>query len=282
LKKNLVLCFIVVLAFLCGCATSGDLKKVQQNQDQRTVELREQVNRMSNDLASAQKDLAEVMETNKTLRKGQADAGADMINLRDNVQNLRGSVDEMKKEFSALNQQKGGGLKEMKDKLDDLSFRVEYIESFIGVSKKEAPSAAREEGKPSTAAGAAEARSDRETAYQAAYNSFKEGKYAQSREEFSKFLKQYPKGEYADNAQFWLGECYYLEGNYEKAILEYEKVIKNFPKGGKNPDAMLKQGLAFQKLGDKQSAKLIFQQVTKKYPSSNQAKIAKAKLKEIK
>jgi len=282
LKKNLVLCFIVVLAFLCGCATSGDLKKVQQNQDQRTVELREQVNRMSNDLASAQKDLAEVMETNKTLRKGQADAGADMINLRDNVQNLRGSVDEMKKEFSALNQQKGGGLKEMKDKLDDLSFRVEYIESFIGVSKKEAPSAAREEGKPSTAAGAAEARSDREAAYQAAYQSFKEGKYAQSREEFSKFLKQYPKGEYADNAQFWLGECYYLEGNYEKAILEYEKVIKNFPKGGKNPDAMLKQGLAFQKLGDKQSAKLIFQQVTKKYPSSNQAKIAKAKLKEIK
>ena len=79
-----------------------------------------------------------------------------------------------------------------------------------------------------------------------------------------------------------MGECYYLEGNYEKAILEYEKVIKNHPKGGKNPDAMLKQGLAFQKLGDKQSAKLIFQQVTKKYPKSNQAKIAAAKLKEIK
>ena len=282
MKKNLVLCFIVVLAFLCGCATSGDLKKVQQNQDQRTGELREQVNRMSDDLAKAQQDLAGVLETNKNLRKAQADAGADMINLRDSVQNLRGSVDEMKKEFAGVDQQKGGGLKEMKDKLDDLSFRVEYIESFIGVSKKEAPSAAREEGKPSTAAGAAEAKSDREAAYQAAYNSFKEGKYAQSREEFTKFLKQYPKGEYADNAQFWLGECYYLEGSYEKAILEYEKVIKNFPKGSKNPDAMLKQGLAFQKLGDKQSAKLIFQQVTKKYPSSNQAKIAKAKLKEIK
>jgi tol-pal system protein YbgF len=282
LKKNLVLCFIVVLAYLCGCATSGDLKRVQQNQDQRTGELREQVNRLSDDLAKAQTDLAQVLETNKTLRKGQADAGADMINLRDSVQNLRGSVDEMKKEFAALNQEKGGGLKEMKDKLDDLSFRVEYIESFIGVSKKEAPSAAREEGKPASAAGAAEVRSEREAAYQAAYKTFKEGKYAQSREEFSKFLKQYPKGEYADNAQFWLGECYYLEGNYEKAILEYEKVIKNYPKGGKKPDAMLKQGLAFQKLGDKQSAKLIFQQVTKKYPNSNQAKIAKAKLKEIK
>ncbi len=282
MKKNLVLSFIVVLAFLYGCATSGDLKRVQQNQDQKAADLREQVDRLSNDLARAQKDLAEVMESNKTLRKGQADAGADMINLRDNVQNLRGSVDEMKKEFASVNQQKGGGLKEMKDKLDDLSFRVEYIESFIGVSKKEATSAVKEEGKPASAAGAAEAKSDRETSYQAAYKIFKEGKYPQAREEFSKFLKQYPKGEYADNAQFWIGECYYLEGNYEKAILEYEKVIKNFPKGGKNPDAMLKQGLAFQKLGDKQSAKLIFQQVTKKYPKSNQAKIASAKLKELK
>ena len=281
MKKNLVLSFIVVLVFLWGCATSGDLKRVQQNQDQRTGQLREQVNRMSDDLAKAQKDLAEVLETNKTLRKAQADAGADMINLRDSVQNLRGSVDEMKKEFAALNQQKGGSLKEMKEKIDDLSFRVEYIESFIGVSKKETPGAAKEEGKPAAAAGA-EARSEREAAYQAAYKTFKEGKYAPAREEFNKFLKQYPKGEYADNAQFWVGECYYLEGNYEKAILEYEKVIKNYPKGGKNPDAMLKQGLAFQKLGDKQSAKLIFQQVTKKYPSSNQAKIAKAKLKEIK
>ena len=273
MKKNLTLCFIVVLVLLWGCATSGDLDRVKQTSDQRVSSLKAEVDKLSTQLAKVEKELADAKEINTVLRKGQADASADMIGLRDSVQNLRGSVDEIKKEFSSV--QKNGGLKE---RLDDLSFRVEYIESFIGVSKKEAP-AAKDESK---APAAAEAKSEREAAYQAAYKTFKEGNYAQAREEFSKFLKQYPKGEYADNAQFWVGECHYLEGNYEKAILEYEKVIKNYPKGGKNPDAMLKQGLAFQKLGDKQSAKLIFQQVTKKYPNSNQAKIAKAKLKEIK
>ncbi len=273
MKKNLTLCFIVVLVLLCGCATTGDLDRVKQTSDQRVSSLKAEVDKLSTQLAKVEKELADAKEINTVLRKGQADASADMIGLRDSVQNLRGSVDEIKKEISSV--QKNGGLKE---RLDDLAFRVEYIESFIGVSKKEAP-AAKDESK---APAAAEAKSEREAAYQAAYKTFKEGKYAEAREEFNKFLKQYPKGEYSDNAQFWVGECHYLEGNYEKAILEYEKVIKNYPKGGKNPDAMLKQGLAFQKLGDKQSAKLIFQQVTKKYPSSNQAKIAKAKLKEIK
>lgn len=273
MEKKSTLCLIVLLALLWGCATTGDLDRVRQTSDQRVSALKAEVDRLSAQLAKVEKELAEAKEVNAILRKQQADASADMIGLRDNVQSLRGSVDEIKKEISSV--QKNGGLKE---RLDDLAFRVEYVESFIGVSKKEA-TAVKGEGK---APAVAETKSDREAAYQSAYRTFKEGKYAQAREEFGKFLKQYPKGEYADNAQFWIGECYYLEGNYEKAILEYEKVIKNYPKGGKNPDAMLKQGLAFQKLGDKQSAKLIFQQVTKKYPNSNQAKIAKAKLKEIK
>jgi TolA-binding protein len=64
--------------------------------------------------------------------------------------------------------------------------------------------------------------------------------------------------------------------------LEYEKVAKNYPNGNKVPYALLKQGLSFLKLNDKTSAKLILQQVIKDFPNTNQARIARSKLQEIK
>jgi len=69
---------------------------------------------------------------------------------------------------------------------------------------------------------------------------------------------------------------------YEQAILEYEKVIKNYPGGSRIAYALLKQGLSFMNLGDKTSSKLLLQQVIKDYPNTNQARIARAKLQEIK
>jgi len=94
--------------------------------------------------------------------------------------------------------------------------------------------------------------------------------------------KLFPKSEYSDNAQFWIGECYYFEKKYERAIVEYDKIVKNFPDGEKVPYALLKQGLSFLNLGDKQSARLLLQQVIKDYPNTSQARIARSRLQEIK
>ena len=59
-------------------------------------------------------------------------------------------------------------------------------------------------------------------------------------------------------------------------------MAKNFPEGNKVPYALLKQGLSFLKLGDKASARLLLQQVTKDFPNTSQARIARARLLEIK
>ena len=80
----------------------------------------------------------------------------------------------------------------------------------------------------------------------------------------------------------WIGETWYVEEKFERAIVEYEKVVKDYPSGDKVPYALLKQGMAFQKLGDKASARIVYQQIVKKYPQTNQARVAKAKLSELK
>jgi tol-pal system protein YbgF len=215
-------------------------------------------------------------DTTKDLRKNQADLGADFGSVRDNVQTLKGQVEEMNKE---LGLSKGQNIK---SRLDDMAFRIGYIENFLGIAKKETPNGAKVEGQAGAAEATAEPKNDVEAAYNASYKTFKEGQYVKAREEFVKFLKQYPKTAFSDNAQFWIGETWYVEEKYERAIVEYEKVVKDYPSGDKVPYALLKQGMAFQKLGDKASATIVYQQIVKKYPNSNQARVAKAKLSELK
>jgi tol-pal system protein YbgF len=120
---------------------------------------------------------------------------------------------------------------------------------------------------------------DMEGAYHKAYATFKQGDYPTALKQFEAFLDTYPKSEYADNARYWIGECYQQQGDYERAILEYERVIKRYPHGDKVPSALLKQGFAFLSLGDRLDAKLLFQKVIKEYPRSPQAEIAAKKLK---
>ena len=270
-----VLCCILLIA---GCATQQDLSRIQGSLDRKI-----EIMRGENESASAGNK-----EALEAVRKSQAEINADMAELKDRIQQLTGRSDEQKKDLASLASRanrRDDDLKEIREKLDQASFKINFVENFLGLSKKqaaaEAPGKTAKNGdgaKKETAA----ATTAKESMYAAAYETFKQGQYEKARTEFQNFLKQHPKTEYSASAQFWIGECHYLEQQYEKAILEYEKVIKNYPDGNKTSKALLKQGLAFQHLGDKTSAKLILQQVIRDYPNTNDAKAARSKLLEIK
>ena len=112
----------------------------------------------------------------------------------------------------------------------------------------------------------------------AAYQTYKEGKTEESRNQFMAVLEQYPENEYSDNARFWIAESYYKEGSYEDAILAYHELQKKNPGSDKVPGAMLKQGLAFFALKDKKNGTLFLEKLIDKYPDSEQARLAKKKL----
>jgi tol-pal system protein YbgF len=118
--------------------------------------------------------------------------------------------------------------------------------------------------------------------YKDAYETLHRGDFEVARRKFETFLKQYPNTELSDNAQFWIGETYYLKKDFERAILEYEKAIVKYPEGDKIPAALFKQGLAFLELGDKTNARNLLKRVIEKYPHSDQAELAKKKLETIK
>jgi tol-pal system protein YbgF len=117
--------------------------------------------------------------------------------------------------------------------------------------------------------------------YDTAYDDYQQQNYSLARTGFAEYLRLFPETDLADNAQYWIGECYYAEGKYEEAFNAFQQVITKYPTGNKVPRAMLKAGHAQLQLGRKDQARLMFQQVIDAYPLSSEADQAKSRLKKL-
>jgi tol-pal system protein YbgF len=271
LRNHIYVLLVLTILSVIGCASTQDLKALRSELSQKMEE------KMDAKLAAVDAELT-ALKKNLTalegMRKEQADAAADITDLRENLQQIRGQVEILKKDSKKDDQ-----------RFDNILLRINFIENFLEIGNKNITSDASDKSSKSTGVTTAKESAktqDKEKMYSVAYQTFKEGNYDKARTDFQNFLAAYPNSEYSDNAQFWVGECYFFEQKYETAILEYEKVTKNYPNGNKVPYALLKQGISFLKLGDKTSAKLLLQQVIKNYPNTSQARIARSNLQEIK
>jgi tol-pal system protein YbgF len=117
--------------------------------------------------------------------------------------------------------------------------------------------------------------------YKEALKFLERKEYKASIAQFKGFLQKYPKNDYADNAQYWIGESHYALREFDQAILEFDLVRRNYPEGDKVPASLLKLGFAFAELGDKVDARLILQELVDRYPQSEEATKAKDKLKAL-
>ena len=254
--------------------------------------------------------LEKEMETaSQPMRRYQADLGARLDKLQMEVQNLMGRFEESKYfaqktfgETKTLKEAYQGKLDELDKRIAAMNKSVEEWEKKIAAESKapkgeaetgeEKPSAIQappaqggptKEQVPSQKAepeGKKVAASPDEV-YKKAYEQFTKGNVGGAKVGFKGFLEGYPKSKYAENAHYWLGECYFAEKKYDEAILEFDEVIKKYPKGNKVPDALFRQGIAFLEMKDTINAKLILKEVVKRFPKSDQANRARKKLKEI-
>jgi tol-pal system protein YbgF len=116
------------------------------------------------------------------------------------------------------------------------------------------------------------------TAYRSAVELVKSGKHDEAVIALRAFLKAYPRHDYADNAQYWLGESFYAQKDYPHALSEFRATIETYPRGNKVPDALLKVGYCYQALGQGDKAKAVLEQVVNLYPKSEPAVLASKKL----
>jgi tol-pal system protein YbgF len=97
---------------------------------------------------------------------------------------------------------------------------------------------------------------------------------------FRNFLQTYASSPYADDAAYWMADCYFKHGDYKTAVLRFDDVVTRHPQSGKAPDALYRQGEALLKLGPgfSKAASKAFERVVKEYPSSARAAEARKQL----
>ena len=123
--------------------------------------------------------------------------------------------------------------------------------------------------------------SEEKAAYQAAFDTLKEGRYKKAKVELKSFLDKFPNSSYAGNAQYWLGEAHYVTRNFEQGIIEFQKVINSYPGSSKMPDAMLKLGYTYYELKQFEQAKAILQDLRTRFPQATAARLATKRLDRI-
>ncbi len=114
--------------------------------------------------------------------------------------------------------------------------------------------------------------------YRSAMDLYKRGQCDQAVTQFRQFIRESPTSEYVDNAQYWVGECYYGKKDYNRAIIEFNEVILKYPKGDRVPSALLALAMSFADSGDKIDARLILQKLIGEYPKSEEANVGRQKL----
>ena len=115
-------------------------------------------------------------------------------------------------------------------------------------------------------------------AYQKAFNQLKQGRYDESISAFRRFLEKYPAGNYADNAQYWLGEANYVSRDFDTALVEFDKVMKLHPYSPKVPGAMLKTGFIYYEQQKWTQARKILSDLRRQYPTATESRLAKKRL----
>lgn len=106
-----------------------------------------------------------------------------------------------------------------------------------------------------------------EALYEQAFSDIRESRYIEAEARLKSFMRDYPSHNLAANAQYWLGETYYVRGDYREAAKAFAQGYQDYPQGQKAADSLLKLGLSLAKMGKSEDACLSFAQLRKEFPS---------------
>lgn len=104
--------------------------------------------------------------------------------------------------------------------------------------------------------------------YNYAFGLLRQADYATAEQALRLFVRRYPNDPLAGNAQYWLGETYYVRKDYANAASAFAEGFKKYPQGGKAAENLLKLGIALGNLGQKKEACLTFGQFDSAYPKA--------------
>jgi tol-pal system protein YbgF len=235
----------------------GRLEQLQAEVQQLTGKLEEQANL-----------IAEMKKSQSTMY---SDFDGRMQSLEKKTEGVKPSATE----GSQMQEGSVGSEARAAEAPAEASPAVPEVKQAASAQKQDAVQAT---GEASASASRPPSMGDEKQQYQQAYEALRNGHTAQAIAEFNALLGKNPKGEYANNAQYWLGEAYRVNQDNDSARKAFNSVIENYPGSSKVPDALLKLGYIEVEQKNAVKAREYLTRVTVDFPSSTAARLAAKKL----
>ena len=114
--------------------------------------------------------------------------------------------------------------------------------------------------------------------YDLALRDYQQGSYDVAVRQFTQYMEYFPESDLADDAQYYIGDCYYTQSLYTQALDAYEQLLSAYPDGNKVPATLLK--IAFIKVARKElpAARSYLERVVGEFPGSEEAQLARMRL----
>ena len=99
----------------------------------------------------------------------------------------------------------------------------------------------------------------------------KQQNFSRAEKALMAFLEKHPQDDLASNAQYWLGETYYVRKNYQDAAFAFAEGYQRYPKSRKAPDNLLKLGMSLSRMNKREEACTAFSRFFVEVSESNRS-----------
>lgn len=196
---------------------------------------------------------------------------ARLIRFRSDVTTSLSSVDQQLLQIQELTGQSQRRIQEVRASLEERQ----------NTAPAAAPGAVGASGTTGAAA-SAEGGPGPNQLFQVAREQLMQGSNASARQAFEDLLTKYPKSDMAADAQFYIAETYAAENNATAADSVYARVASRYAGSPRAATAMYKRAIAAQNAGHSAQARDLFNGIIKKYPRSDEASLARDRVKALK
>lgn len=105
--------------------------------------------------------------------------------------------------------------------------------------------------------------------YNFAFSLLRKAEFDRAEQAFTEFLSAHPDDDLAANAQYWLGETYYVRNRFDAAAAAFLQGIKQYPASAKAPDTLLKLGITLRELGQSAEACNTWNELLRSFPDAD-------------
>lgn len=245
---------------LTGCATKGDVQTVQGEVALLKAEMARQDSTRAAQLTSVMKMQMAAMDsitaTRRAVTQLKGEQSSDLYNIQQQLVQIQ--------ELTGQSQQR---LSEIKRQVDNRGAQLEPV-----------PPAGDTAGPISSGAPSGNATADQ--MYEASLAQLRRGSLTTARLGLREMLRTYPTSERAADANYFIGQSYAAE-NPDSALAYYTIVVDKYATSPRAPAALYNIGLIAERRKDTAKARDAFTRVTQAYPQSDEAALARDRLKAL-